>query len=522
MIPAATTHRRLVRAAGLAAAVFFLVLVARFWHPVYGFTSLIQLDGTNDDLKITAFREHPVFVYPGAAGYDGLYYAQIAYDPTLRSPELPRAMDNFAYRARRILPPALAWIFAAGQPAWIVHVYSLLNVAAWLVLAALLWRLLAVADGRGRLAWAGVLFSAGALASVRLALTDLVALTILTGALLAAERGKNSWASGTLAAAALARETSLVAFVGLVERPWFSWKNLLRALAAVAPLAAWLAYVRWRAGAADQGWSNFTLPVVGLVEKFRDALVALFTVGDKLLAWTTLLATVGLTVQAAFFLTHWRLEDRWWRIGAAYAVMLLCLGTAVWEGYPGAATRVLLPLTLAFNVLVHRTRAPVVWLFAGNLAVFSGLLALRDVPRDPRELAAAHSQGVAAIARLGDGWFGREHTFKHEWFWASARGTLALESWPKARASAVELELKLRSLPPRRVTIRQNGREISHADIDANKMMSWSVPLRVTDGHATLEFSTDTPGVRENTNAGARTLAFALYDPRLVVTEKQP
>ena len=117
MIPAATTHRRLVRAAGLAAAVFFLVLVARFWHPVYGFTSLIQLDGTNDDLKIAAFREHPVFVYPGAAGYDGLYYAQIAYDPTLRSPELPRAMDNFAYRARRILPPALAWLFAAGQPA---------------------------------------------------------------------------------------------------------------------------------------------------------------------------------------------------------------------------------------------------------------------------------------------------------------------------------------------------------------------------------------------------------------------
>ena len=155
-----------VRLAGLAAVALFLVLVARFWHPVYGFTVFFQLDAPNDDLKITAFRELPVFVHRDTGGYDGLYYAQIAQDPTLRDPELSRAMDNFPYRARRILPGALAWVLGAGRPAWIIHTYSLINVGAWLALAAIGWRLFEVRDGRGWLAWAGVLFSAGALSSV--------------------------------------------------------------------------------------------------------------------------------------------------------------------------------------------------------------------------------------------------------------------------------------------------------------------------------------------------------------------
>jgi hypothetical protein len=72
--------------AALAAVALFVALIARFWHPVYGFTSLIQLDAPNDELKITAFRELPVFVHRDNGGYDGLYYAQIAHDPTLRDP----------------------------------------------------------------------------------------------------------------------------------------------------------------------------------------------------------------------------------------------------------------------------------------------------------------------------------------------------------------------------------------------------------------------------------------------------
>ncbi len=511
--------RRLVRLAGLVAIAGFLALVARFWHPVYGFTVFFQLDAPNDDLKITAFRELPVYVHRDTGGYDGLYYAQIAHDPSLRDRELPRAMDNFAYRARRILPPALAWTLGAGQPAWIIHTYSLLNIAAWLALAAILWRLLDVSGLRGWLAWAGVLFSAGALSSVRLALTDLTALTIIAGALLAAERSRGNLAVGALAFAGLARETSLLVATGLVEAPWFSRKNVLRLVLIAAPLVLWLGYVRWRVGPADAGWANFTWPGAGLVEKWQASLAALATVADKPLAWTTLLATLALTVQAAFFFVRPHFGERWWRSGAAHAVMLLFLGTAVWEGFPGAATRVLLPLNLAFNIIVCRTRVSLAWLVLGNLTVFAGLLTLRDVPHDSTELVAQRLGPGTAVVRFGPDWFGREHDRKHVWLWTKTRGTLTLEARP-APTTAVRLEFALRSLTPRTVILRHEGREVWRAEIGP-ALARHAVTLPASGAaFSALEFSSPTGAVPENNAPGARELAFALYDLRLALPER--
>jgi hypothetical protein len=505
-----------VGAAGLAAVLLFLWLVARFWHPVYGFTRFFQLDSSNDNRKIEAFREMPVYVYRDTGGYDGLFYAQIAYHPSLASPELAPAMDSLGYRGRRVFGPLLAWALALGNPKWIVHAYSLLNVAAWLGLAALLWRMLPVGGARGWLAWAGVLFSAGALSSVRLALPDLVALAILAGAMLLLERGSAGGALGALAAAGLTRETSLVAVPGFWERPWLSRRNVLRTLAAAAPLAAWTAYVRWRAGPGGTGMRNFDWPLLGWIGKWAPTLAALKDQGDHLLAWATLLATLALTAQAAYIVLHRRLDDRWWRAGAAYVALFLFLGPAVWEGFPGAATRVLLPLNLAFNVLAHRARAPLWWLLAGNLTVAAGLLALEDVPRDPTEIAATRSDGISCVARLGDGWYGMERGSGTTWAWSRVRSSVTLEAWPK-RAAAARLEFRVRSLAPRVLIARQDGGEIWRASVGADFTPRQSVPLRLQGGRGRIEFETDSPGVREGPGAGGRLLAFALYDPRLIV-----
>lgn len=505
------------RLAALAGVALFLVLVGRFWHPVHGFTVFFQLDAANDDLKIAAFRELPVYVHRNTGGYDGLYYAQIAHDPTLSDAELPRAMDNFSYRARRILPSALAWLLGAGQPAGIVFAYPLVNVFAWLLLAALLWRLLAVQNARGLFAWAGLLFSAGALASVRLALTDLVALTVIAGSLLLAERARERAAAGLLAAAALARETSLLALAGLAGRPWWSGRNVGRVLVVASPLALWLAYVRWRVGPADAGWSNFAMPGFGLVEKWLADFAALTTVADQPLVWTTLLATLGLTVQAAFFLSRWQPADRWWRLGVAYAVLLLFLGTAVWEGFPGAATRVLLPLNLAFNVFILRTGAPLAWLLAGNLTLGAGLLAMRDIPRDSGEFAAGRSHGIGWSAQAVEGWDGRETHGRRVWQWTPHGGTVRFETWPKTAATA-EVHFRLRALEPCDVSVRQGGREL--ARIRVGLALTEHVVRVVLDaGHATLEFSTDAAPTPESAEPGARELAFALYDLRLALSD---
>lgn len=510
-----STHRQwIVRAAGLLAIALFVGLVARFHHPVYGLTVFYQLDPANDDLKITAFRTLPVFVHHGTGGYDGLYYAQIAHDPTLRNPELPRAMDNLPYRARRILPPALAWLAGAGQPGWINHTYAWINLVAWFALAGILWRLIDVRDLRGLIAWAGVLFSAGALSSVRLALTDLVALTILAAALLAIERGRLRSGFAALALAGLARETSLVAAGGAVEAPWFSRRNLVRLALVAAPLAAWLAYVRWAAGPADAGWANFTWPGAGLVEKVQADLRALGTVTDRPLAWSTLLATFALIAQGTFFVVRRQPGDRWWRIGAAYTAMMLFLGTAVWEGFPGAATRVVLPLNLAFNLLALRTRAPLAWLVAGNLTVVAGFVALRDVPHDPKEIAAQTIGGTSAIVRHGDGWFGREHNRRHTWLWAREKGLLHIERWSHGGAP-LRLVFSLRAMTPRTVVVRHLGREIWRGQT----AMTASAHTLDLPGSAasvvTLEFSCTEPPVLENASPGARELGFALYDLRL-------
>lgn len=509
---------------GAAAVAVFLGLVLRFWHPVYGFTSLLQLDASNDSLKISAFRENPVYVYRDTGGYDGLYYAQIACDPMLASAELPRAMDNFGYRARRILAPALSFALAGGSPFWAIHVYSVLNVAAWLALAAALWKLLpdgredgAAGPWRKGVAWAGLMFSAGALSSVRLALTDLPAVALLAWSVLAFERGRRGVSLGALAAAGLARETALVSLPALWTRGrgpvrYANLRNLATTLGAAAPLLAWAAYVRWKAGQEIGGWDNFTWPFAAFAGKWRSDIVAVARGGGGLLEVTTILATAGLTVQALYIAAHPRKGESWWRLGAAYAVLLAFLNTGVWEGFPGAAQRALLPLGLAFNVLACRRRAALAWILAGNLSVGAGLLALRDVPGDARELAAARTGGSACVVRAGEGWFGCEHSARHRWSWCGGRGLLEIQAWPRGRARALGLELALHSLGGRTVTITQGGRELWRGAVAARGLLVRIEAALDAEGRAELRFDSDSPAVPEAPDPKARALAFAAYD----------
>jgi hypothetical protein len=504
-----------IRAAGLAAVIGFLLLFARYFHPVYGFTSLLQLDASNDEWKIPEFRELPIYVHRETGGYDGLYYAQIAYHPALDAPELHTAIDNLSYRARRMLPSTLAWLLAGGRKTWIAQVYSVLNLAAWLGMAALLWRLLSVRDARGWLAWAGFMFSAGALISVRLALTDLMAAGFIAAAMAATERGRPAGATASLAASCLTRETAVLAVVGAWTPPWVSRRNSVVTLGAWVPLGLWLLYVLWRVGPGNPGIANLTLPVMGFVEKWIEAIYAVGLHPDRLLTGSTLLCTLGLTVQAAYLIKHRDPANGWWRLGAAYTLLMFCLGRAVWEDFPGAATRVLLPLTLAFNVLAHRARAALIWLVVGNFTVVAGLVALRDPPANPRELAALRSQGVAGIAEIGGGWYGREADSRHEWLWTARRGLIRIDAWPRGDTT-LALRFEMRALTPRTVVVRQQGRELARYEIGTTRS-AHTLPVRIEAGRTEIEFITLTPPTPEAPHPGARELGFALYDLRLAL-----
>ncbi len=204
---------------GAALVAGFLTLLAALWHPVYRFTGLLQFDRSNEASALPVVREQPVALNDG--GYDGQYYVQLACDPTLRTSKLRTAIDSLSYRARRILLPAAAWGLGCGRSAWVIQVYPWLNIGCWLALAWLLWPLLQ-ADGRwlGVAAWAGVLFSAGVLASVRYSLTDLPSLLLFVLAMRAAGAERPGRMAAWFAASLLARETMLVGAWGLRRKAW--------------------------------------------------------------------------------------------------------------------------------------------------------------------------------------------------------------------------------------------------------------------------------------------------------------
>ena len=90
---------RMSRPAFWISTVFFAALVLTKFNPASGFTSLIRFGEKWQDRRHSALQNLPIATVPESYGYDGQFYAQIALDPLLRSPELTQAVDQ------EFLPP---------------------------------------------------------------------------------------------------------------------------------------------------------------------------------------------------------------------------------------------------------------------------------------------------------------------------------------------------------------------------------------------------------------------------------
>src|SRR6185369_8156136 len=107
----------------------------------------------------------------------------------------------------------------------------------------------------------------------------------------------------------------------------------------------------------------------------------------------------------------------WCRVGATFAALMAFLAQPVWEGYPGAAGRVLLPMTLAFNILVPTVRRWLVLLIAGNLTVVAGFKEFTP----PREFYSVTAPGeILADVKVtpSGGWYGGENDGGLRWRWS--------------------------------------------------------------------------------------------------------
>ncbi len=186
----------------------------------------------------------------GTQGYDGQFAYYIARDPGGGW----RYCDVPAYRYQRILYPLLAWMLALGQPGAVGWTLILLNVTALVGGTYFSERLLA---SRGVSRWYALVYGlyGGLVAGLRLDLTEPLAYGLVQGALWAWEmwetRAKERVDISrlpfiiccfSLALAALAKETALVATAGLflylaLERRWREAVGL--GLAAGLPFVAW-------------------------------------------------------------------------------------------------------------------------------------------------------------------------------------------------------------------------------------------------------------------------------------------
>jgi hypothetical protein len=346
--------------------------VARYYHPQFGFSALILFNVGAHDREIGALRGVPHYDYVGDAAYDGAFYAQLALDPLLRDPAIDAALDNPPYRARRILFSWTAYALGLGRPAWVIQAYALQNLLAWVLLAVVMTRWLPLTSGRSFVLWSAVMFSHGLLVSIRLSLLDGPSMLVLALALAASERGRTWLAAAIAGIATLGRETNVLAAAAFpLPGGRRGWVRLAGAcLLTVVPLLIWQDYLWsiYRGTSAAEGLGHITPPLQAYLHKWRVTLNGVREEGLGGPAFAAFCTTASLTAQVLYILVSRAWREPWWRLAASFAVLMVVVNHAVWEGYPGAATRVLLPLTFGFNVLLARTGRGFWWWFvAGNL-----------------------------------------------------------------------------------------------------------------------------------------------------------
>ena len=368
----------------LGSLVLFLASMARFHDPETGFTTLIRFGDGFDEQALPAVRSVPHFIVEGSGGYDGQFYAQLAVDPLLLDPAIDQALDSPAYRARRILFSWTAFLLGLGQPQLILQAYAIQNVLYWVLLALLLCRWFPPRDLRSFCLWFGCMFSHGVIISVTAAVPDGPGMLLLALTVFAVERGRPRGAAGLVGLAGLAKDINLLWAVILVVPDWMRRYGrrdfLVWALLIAGPVSVWMLYL-WvgshELGGGFAGIRNFAAPLTGYMEQWSVTLSELQEGGWDSFARFSLLALIAFTTQATVLLVLFDWQNPWWRVGMGSVMLMVVLGPAVWEGYPGAVTRVLLPMTFAFNVVLPRNRWFWPLFVLGNLVVLPALQALR-------------------------------------------------------------------------------------------------------------------------------------------------
>lgn len=207
-----------------------------------------------------------IYVVADGEGYDGQFYHYVAHDPFLQK-GLLRSVDNPRLRWRRILIPALAFLLAGGQPAYIDPAFF--GVTIGFLALGVYWASRYCAHYGLSPAWGvGFALVPGVLTSVDRMTID-VALTALCAGFALYAGAEPSWkVFPILALAPLARETgfSLVLGAVLFELWRREWARAAASAATAVPGLVWTLFVHARTPVDLTAWLSY-LPLNGLLRR---------------------------------------------------------------------------------------------------------------------------------------------------------------------------------------------------------------------------------------------------------------
>lgn len=506
--------------------------VARFHLPGKGFTYLIDFGSKEHTLFLPELKATDHYEEPKSEGYDAQWYVQIAMHPRLTDPVLLASVDRLSYRARRILFEWTAWAVGGGDPARVMNAYALQNVFCWYLLAALLLRWFPPRSWGNVFRWAAVLFSFGLIFSVRRSLLDGPSLLLTAAAMALVESGRPWSGALVMGIGGLGKDTSVLSGAALGPpnsrnpRALALW--LARVALVLAPLLVWMLCLRlWLGQGDDAGLRNFSGFLVGLRDKLIDIFSGLRAEGYSFPgdAKFDALVLAGLLSQFFFFASRIRWRDPWWRVGASYAALLLFLGDAVWEGQPSAAARVLLPMTLAFNVLVPRGRWWPVLLVAGNLGVLGSPGFLWPpakveacyVLEGPRELSFNSAEGYGMEVAYGPlNWSHPERDALSSFRWSRGNSTVLIHN-PQPFTVVADVSFGLATIDEREASVSVGGTLLWRGALrPAVDNLARISGIELAPGDTVLLFQSDRPAVSVS-NGDPRLLAFSVRGLRIVL-----
>ena len=495
-----------------------------FYLPGQGFTYFIQFGQKLHGLYLPEVKAVNHYEMPDSTGYDSQWYAQIAVRPHLKDPALAKAVDSLPYRARRILFLWTAWLLGGGNPARVMNVYAFQNVVCWYLLAALLLRWFPPVTWGNCARWAAVLFSFGLIFSVKGALLDGPSLLLVAVGMTLVETSHPWLGAAALGVSGLGKDTSILCGAGMrlpdSRRPseWASW--LTRAALVILPLVTWMLCLRvWFGRGDDIGSRNFGAPFAGLTEKLQQSVSLLIAGGyPSVVAKFDLLVVAGILAQFFFFAFRRRWHDPWWRIGASYAVLMVFLGDAVWENYPSAAARVLLPMTLAFNITVPRGRWWVILLIVGNLGVVSSADLFKPPGREsfmvegPRALRINPKDASVVEAIYGArNWYPPEKSRWDFFRWNMGDGTVTIRN-PQPFAIVAVVKFRLRAVDQREAIVTRAGKVLWRGMLQPAEVRRVSLgEIELPPGDTILGFGSDRSAAYPG-NGDIRRLTFSLRD----------